>query len=304
MNAKTKRALGALLLALATSTVGYLTGSSQETNTSPHFPTVTVTAPPPGSTRVVYSLDKQQADDEIIALINAAKTHIYFAIYTFTLTDIAEALVAAKKRGVDVYGIVDSGQSEESFSKPVIALLTDAGIPLVTEKHAGSNGIMHIKTLVTDSAYATGSYNWTKSASTINDEVLEIGTDETLRKTYEDLLKSLLDAYAGNTVAAGVATNISAGIIDYTDAPAHVGETASIRGKLIDTYTSKTGTVFLNFCADYRTCPFTGVIFSSDAKKFASLEDYVGSTIMLTGKIKSYEGKAEIILENPNQLTK
>jgi hypothetical protein len=301
MTPKQTRALAALILAVSSSALGYSAGTSKVS--SPNIPSVTVTAPPAGSVRVLYSLDQKQNDKEIIALIEGAKTHIYFAVYTFTLTDIAEALVAAKKRGVDVRGITDSGQSAEKFSEPVMKILAEGGVPMVVEKHAGSNGIMHIKMIVTDKAYALGSYNWTASATNINDEVLEIGTDETLRKTYEDFLLKLLDAYKGNA-AASAAAPIFIGTIDYTEASKHISETASVQGKLLKAYTAKSGVTFLDFCTDYKSCPFTAVIFSDDFKKFPDLQSYVGQTVTLTGKISSYQGTAEIVLSSASQVSK
>jgi len=302
MNRKVLRALVAAALALAGGGVGYMAGGGgvQE---SVSIPAQTVSAPPAGSMRVVYSLDQKQNDKEIIALIDAAKSRIYFAIYTFTLPSIADALVAAKKRGVDVRGVMDSGQSSNSYGAPITAKLLAAGIPVVVEKHATGNGIMHIKAIVTDSAYALGSYNWTNSATTINDEILEIGTDETLRQTYENILKKLLDAYAGNSAAAGAAANVSIGTIEYTQANAHVGEYASVRGTLVKAYTSKTGTVFLDFCKSYKTCSFTGVIFADDAKKFGDLSRYAGALVTISGKISSYQGRAEIILSEVSQIS-
>ena len=163
---------------------------------------------------------------------------------------------------------------------------------------------MHIKAIVTDSAYAIGSYNWTGSATTENDELLEIGTDATLRQSYENILKRLLDAYQGNSAAAGAAANVSIGTIDYTAASSHIGDYASVRGTLIDAYTSSSGTVFLDFCKSYKNCSFSGVIFADDVKKFGDLSRYNGTTITLTGKISSYQNKAEIILSNPSQLSK
>lgn len=303
MNQKLIRAGVALLLALAAGGAGYGlgTGNAAGQAAAVAIPAQTVTAPPKGSVRVVYSLDQKQNDKEIIALIDAAKTHIYFAIYEFTLKDIADALVAAKKRGVEVRGLVDSGEAASSYDKPIIAELTNVGISVVTEKHATGNGIMHIKTLVTDSAYATGSYNWTSSATNVNDEVLEIGTDPALRQAYENILLKLLDAYRGNA-AAGAAVPISAGLIDYIDAPKHIGEQASVRGTLVDAYTSASGTVFLDFCKSYKTCPFSGVIFADDAKAFGDLSKLAGTVVTLTGTISSYQGKAEIVLSDPSQL--
>lgn len=302
MNQKAIRAGAAIVLALAAGGVGYSAGNSA-TPKNIEIPAQTVTAPAAGAVRVIYSLDKKQNDQEIIALINEAEDHIYFAIYTFTLPSIADALVNAKKRGVNVRGIVDSGQASDSYGAPIIKILLDGGVSVVTEKHATGNGIMHIKLLVTEQAYAFGSYNWTKSATTINDEILEIGTDKALRQAYENILKKLLEAYRGNSAAVGAAASVSIGTIDYTEAIKHIGSLASVRGTLVEAYTSKTGTVFLDFCASYKTCPFSGVIFADDAKSFGDLSRYAGQVVTLTGKIVSYEGKAEIILSSPSQLS-
>ena len=297
--------MAVLVLAGAAGAAGYTFRGNAVENTEPRISAETVTAPAANSVRVIYSLDQKQNDKEIIALIDAAKSKVYFAIYTFTFTlpSIADALVAAKQRGIDVRGIIDSEQGSNSYGTPITAKLLAAGIPVVNEKHSTGSGIMHIKLLVTDSAYAFGSYNWTNSATTINDEIIEIGTDQTLRQTYENILKRLLDAYAGNA-AAGAAAPISIGIIDYTDAPNHIGDLASVRGTLIDAYTSASGTVFLDFCKSYKTCAFSGVIFSDDVKKFGDLSRYNGTTVTITGKISSYQGKAEIVLSDPNQLSK
>ena len=306
MSTRLTRALVALVFALAAGGAGYTLGSDNAPGqvASVAIPVQTVTAPPTGTTRVIYSLDAKQNDKELIALIDAAKTHIYFAIYEFTLKDVADALVAAKKRGVTVAGLVDAGESAKSYDKPIISELTAAGIPIETEKHASGNGIMHIKLLVTDSAYAFGSYNWTSSATNVNDEILEIGTDPGLRQAYENILTRLLDAYKGNSVAAGAATSVSIGTIDYTEAAKHIGATASVRATLVDAYTSASGTVFLDFCKSYKTCTFSGVIFADDVKKFGDLSSLTGKTVTLTGTISSYQGKAEIVLSNPSQLTR
>ena len=302
MNQKIIRAGVALVLALAASGAGYKFGVDSVPPPI-SIPAQTVVAPEKNSVRVVYSLDQKQNDKELITLINEAEDYIYFAIYTFTLPNVADALVEAKKRGVNVRGIVDSGQASDSYGAPIVAILLNAGIPVVTEKHATGNGIMHIKLLVTEQAYAVGSYNWTKSATTINDEILEIGTDKALRQTYENILTKLLNAYRGNSAAAGAAASVSIGTIDYTEAIKHVGDYASVRGTLVEAYTSKTGTVFLDFCNNYKTCPFSGVIFADDAKKFGDLSKYNGTTVTLTGKIVSYEGGAEIVLSSPSQIS-
>jgi len=302
MRARLPRIIAALVLALGAGGAGYMIGVAS-VPAPISIPAQTVSAPPKDSVRIIYSLDQKQNDKELIALIDGAKSYIYFAIYTFTLPSIADALVAAKKRGVDVRGIIDSEQSRNSYGAPITKKLLDAGISVVVEKHPTGNGIMHIKALVTDSAYALGSYNWTNSATTINDEILEIGTSAMLRQAYENVLKKLLDGYAGNSAAANAAASVSIGTIDYTEAPNHIADIASVRGTLIDAYTSASGTVFLDFCKSYKTCPFSGVIFADDAKKFGDLSRYNGKTVTLTGKISSYQNKAEIVLSDPSQLS-
>ncbi len=89
---------------------------------------------------------------------------------------------------------------------------------------------------------------------------------------------------------------------DYTDARKHIGETGCIKGKIVQVYTSTKGNTFLNFCYDYKTCPFSAVIFSSDANKFSDPQKYSGKNVEFTGLIRTYEGSAEIILKSPTQI--
>lgn len=139
--------------------------------------------------KVIYSLDERQNDQEIVRVIDNAKKYVYFAIYYFTENDIAEALIRAKKRGLIVWGITDAVASTKSNEK-VINALKASGITIETQKH--QDGIMHIKALVTEKAYASGSYNWTNSATEANDEILEIGTNNSVRKKYLDIIKRVL----------------------------------------------------------------------------------------------------------------
>jgi len=117
--------------------------------------------------RVVYSLDHRDTDREIIRLIDSADRYVYFAIYYFSKADIAAALIRAKQRGAVVWGITDAAASLDT-NKNVVNMLRVAGIPIETQKH--QDGIMHMKAIVTDKAYASGSYNWTASATEANDE--------------------------------------------------------------------------------------------------------------------------------------
>ncbi len=139
--------------------------------------------------KVFYSLDQRQNDLEIVKLINAADDYVYFAIYYFTRDSIAEALIRAKERGVVVWGITDRAASLES-NKKILEKLRSAGLTVETQRH--QDGIMHVKALVTEKAYASGSYNWTDAATEANDEVLEIGFNRDLHGQYLAIIKKIL----------------------------------------------------------------------------------------------------------------
>ena len=86
------------------------------------------------------------------------------------------------------------------------------------------------------------------------------------------------------------------------EASQHVGETQCVEGKIDHLYVSQKGTVFLSFCPSYKTCPFQAVIFHSDAGKFTDLQKLKGRLIQITGLVKTYQGKAEIIIHEPRQI--
>ncbi len=141
----------------------------------------------------VYFNKETKVNKELIKLTRDAEEYVYFAIYTFTRSDIKDALLAAKYRGLEVKGITDKKQIKRIASqRKIINELKKAGIPIVVQDH---DSIMHIKALVTEKAYASGSYNWTTSATYKNDEVLEIGYDEDVRSQYQKIIENLFNKY-------------------------------------------------------------------------------------------------------------
>ena len=67
-------------------------------------------------------------------------------------------------------------------------------------------------------------------------------------------------------------------------------------------FASRAGNTFFDFCADYRTCAFTSVVFSADRTKFGDLTTLAGRRVELEGPITAYQGRAEIIIHDPHQL--
>jgi hypothetical protein len=96
----------------------------------------------------------------------------------------------------------------------------------------------------------------------------------------------------------------SADCIAYSDARRHIGSTRCVRGTVLHVKQGNKGVTFLDFCEDYRTCPFTVVVFSSDLKQVGDVRQLQGRTVEINGAIREYDGRAEIILRRPQQLGK
>jgi hypothetical protein len=93
-----------------------------------------------------------------------------------------------------------------------------------------------------------------------------------------------------------------AGCVDFHEAGSHVGETGCVSGRVLRAFTSRAGNTFLDFCPDYRNCPFTSVIFASDKSKFGDLGSLAGRQVEIRGFITAYQERAEIIIRNPQQI--
>lgn len=96
----------------------------------------------------------------VVSLIGEAKHSVRLSAYGFTSQPIAEALIAARKAGVDVRVVLDRSDAGPHAGKNSKALSVKAGGVLVwiDSKHP----IMHDKFVVVDgAAVETGSYNYT-----------------------------------------------------------------------------------------------------------------------------------------------
>jgi hypothetical protein len=88
-----------------------------------------------------------------------------------------------------------------------------------------------------------------------------------------------------------------------TEARKYVGDSVCITGKVVKVARSpRSGTHFLNFCGDYKNCPFTVVIFAKDLQRVGDVRQLEGNSIEIYGKVKDYKGQAEIVLSDVRQL--
>ena len=90
--------------------------------------------------------------------------------------------------------------------------------------------------------------------------------------------------------------------VDIRNAGPLVGKSGCVAGLVLRVYSARTGTTFLDFCPDYRACPFSSVIFASDKDRFGDLGSLQGRRVEIRGDVISYQGRAEIIVHDPQQV--
>ena len=91
-------------------------------------------------------------------------------------------------------------------------------------------------------------------------------------------------------------------VISWMDAHKYSGEKVTVEGIIIASHNSGKA-CFLNFHENWKKY-FTAVIFQSDFGKFPKQPElyYKGKKVQVTGKVKEYKGKPEIILKDPSQI--
>ena len=93
--------------------------------------------------------------------------------------------------------------------------------------------------------------------------------------------------------------------INIEDVAKHVGENVTVCWKVYGTkYLDGSGVTFINLGAAYPSSPLTLVIFSKDRSNFSRIPEqlYSDKQICVTGKIKEYKGKDEIIISKPDEI--
>jgi phosphatidylserine/phosphatidylglycerophosphate/cardiolipin synthase-like enzyme len=122
--------------------------------------------------------------DRVVALYNQAHRYLYVAVYGLSNPRAVEALVAAKKRRVDVRVLTDRERLDDPKQRAAVNTLQLAGIPVKVNQH---DGLMHMKQVVIDDEVnASGSMNHTTSGNRYNDERLDVITDKIITAKARD----------------------------------------------------------------------------------------------------------------------
>jgi phosphatidylserine/phosphatidylglycerophosphate/cardiolipin synthase-like enzyme len=104
---------------------------------------------------------------KILKLIQNAKKSIYFLAYSFTSNDLGNAIRQRAADGLTVAGVMDDGQVDTNLGTQYDPFM-QAGLDV---RRDGNPGLMHHKVMIIDREIViTGSYNFSKSAETTNDE--------------------------------------------------------------------------------------------------------------------------------------
>lgn len=129
----------------------------------------------------VYFTPPAGAAAAIVQALDASEREVLVQAYGFTHNAIAQALVRAHHRGVEVRVLLDAKSS--SSNRYVMDLLSHAGVGLRLD---GKHAIAHNKVMVIDeSVVITGSFNFTNSAATRNAENFLVLKSNTLAQRYK-----------------------------------------------------------------------------------------------------------------------
>jgi phosphatidylserine/phosphatidylglycerophosphate/cardiolipin synthase-like enzyme len=140
----------------------------------------TTTAPSPAWQ--VYFSPGGEATYVICRALDNAKSAVLVQAYSFTSAPIAEALVAAHKRGVNAQVILDKSQRTQKYSSA--DFLVNSGIPTRID---AAHAIAHNKIMIVDNEIViTGSFNFTKAAEDRNAENLLVIHNRELAARYTD----------------------------------------------------------------------------------------------------------------------
>tara|TARA_B100000508_G_scaffold131857_1_gene120320 strand:+ start:1099 stop:1626 length:528 start_codon:yes stop_codon:yes gene_type:complete len=119
---------------------------------------------------------------DIVGQIRQAKQSIYVQAYTFSSWKLADALVSAKRRGVDVKLILDISNLQSPKANKQLIRYLKSNLPIWIDNKVS---IAHNKVMIFDGkTVLTGSYNFTNAAEYYNAENVLIIHDANLAQQY------------------------------------------------------------------------------------------------------------------------
>jgi exonuclease VII large subunit len=92
-------------------------------------------------------------------------------------------------------------------------------------------------------------------------------------------------------------------VVKPEQAQEHVGQMVTVDGVVSEVHHAASGKViFIDIGGRYPNNAFAAVIFKEDFDKFPDVDALAGKTVDITGAIKLYKDRPEIILNDPRQI--
>jgi phosphatidylserine/phosphatidylglycerophosphate/cardiolipin synthase-like enzyme len=184
-------------------------------------PVVINNIPPSGTWWEVYFTDPLNVNDpanwqnsiegRLIERINTAQTSIHIASFEFDLTPVAEALIAAHNRGVEVRWVTDDENgliADEEPGHGQFAMLQNAGIEVRSDDRSA---LMHNKFWIFDNQILwTGSTNITANGIFVQDNNTIVIQSPDLAAIYEREFQEMWDGQFGPTSPSQMANQSTA----------------------------------------------------------------------------------------------
>ncbi|KAJ2339566.1 hypothetical protein IWW50_006235 [Coemansia erecta] len=141
-----------------------------------------------------YFFPSENSFDALVQFLDSAHTSLDICVFNITDNGVANAIIAAKRRGVDVRIISDDEQLKCKGSD-VERLQEDHGIPFKTDNDPSK--FMHSKFAVIDRrAVWCGSYNWTVAGRRQNNEAVICTNDPDTAHAFSSEFERLWDQFS------------------------------------------------------------------------------------------------------------
>jgi len=125
--------------------------------------------------------------NQIINCIHNAKQTIDICVFTISDNTISEAILSAHEKGIKVHVISDNYKADDQGSD--VYYLAEKGLAVRLDK---SPNHMHHKFAIFDKKILiNGSFNWTRSASRVNEENITVLFDASLISSFSETFESL-----------------------------------------------------------------------------------------------------------------
>ena len=136
----------------------------------------------------LYFAPEDNVGDKIVAALEQAETSIDFMAFSYTSKPIAEAMAQRIAAGVVVRGVFEARNAANQYSRD--EWLEEKGAKVYLDINPYT---MHHKSIIIDNkTVITGSYNFSSSADTKNDENLLILHSDTIAHAFTREFEGLI----------------------------------------------------------------------------------------------------------------